>query len=593
MGGKVIVLRRIRGVVEEMSDEAIVAACASGDTAALGVLFDRFHRDVLRFLSRLLGHDCLELDDLAQATFLEVWRSAARFGRRSSVKSWILAISHNLARHHVRGEVRRRTALSLLEKRPPSPERSQEETIGDQMLVERLGRALMTLDPDRRTAFVMCDLEEISGVDAATALGIRPGTLWRRLHEARKALRRALEEGSSRRPLGCPSDEALSRAFPAPESDVARHVETCESCRSTWQSFEMLSRLGKQLPIRPDEPDTLDLLRSRILTVAAERKVPPAQRRRFLPLATAAVVLLSLAITDRIAGDPDRPRVVRAEPPQEPVAVVRGSEHAVFAHRIERGRGAIREEIVELSDGRISLEVEPLEAGQRFLVVTDDSEIELSGTSFALTAVHGKLASVEVLAGRAEVRSKDGAPVILREGERWPPAPASKPAIQERAVPARKQLGADIERPAPLQPEPIARVEIEPAPAEAPDPVESAFVEGLRRFKARDYPGAAESFGVASRDPSAPAAEDAEYWRAIALAKAGRSEAAAEAMRAFLERRSDSARAGEMSLMLGRQLLDLGRIDEARPVFERGLRDRSPQIRERARRALKTIDAAR
>jgi RNA polymerase sigma-70 factor (ECF subfamily) len=194
MTGKVIAFRPMRGGVEEMSDEAIVAACASGDTAALGMLFDRFHRDVLRFLSRVLGADCLDLDDLAQATFIEVWRSASRFGRRSSVKSWILAIAHNLARHHVRGEVRRRTALSVLEHRPQRAVRSQEEAVGDQLLVERLAVALRDLDADRRTAFIMCDLEEIPGVDVANALGIRPGTLWRRLHEARKALRRALEE---------------------------------------------------------------------------------------------------------------------------------------------------------------------------------------------------------------------------------------------------------------------------------------------------------------------------------------------------------------------------------------------------------------
>ena len=196
MNGRVLMLRPVRSVVDEMTDEAIVAACASGDTAALGLLFDRFHKDVVRFLSRLLGSDHRELDDLAQATFLEVWRAAGRFARKSTVKSWILAIAHNLARHHLRSESRRKTALSLLEHRPQKTARSQEDEVGDHLLLERLARALKTLDPLRRTAFVMCDLEEISGVDAANALGVRPGTLWRRLHEARKQLKRALEEDS-------------------------------------------------------------------------------------------------------------------------------------------------------------------------------------------------------------------------------------------------------------------------------------------------------------------------------------------------------------------------------------------------------------
>ena len=38
----------------------------------------------------------------------------------------------------------------------------------------------------------MCELEETPGKDAAEALGVPEGTLWRRLHEAREALRRAM-----------------------------------------------------------------------------------------------------------------------------------------------------------------------------------------------------------------------------------------------------------------------------------------------------------------------------------------------------------------------------------------------------------------
>jgi RNA polymerase sigma-70 factor (ECF subfamily) len=61
----------------------------------------------------------------------------------------------------------------------------------------RLKAAMEGLPHDLREVFVMCDLEEIRGVDAARVLDIREGTLWRRLHEARKALREALEGGAS------------------------------------------------------------------------------------------------------------------------------------------------------------------------------------------------------------------------------------------------------------------------------------------------------------------------------------------------------------------------------------------------------------
>jgi RNA polymerase sigma-70 factor (ECF subfamily) len=63
--------------------------------------------------------------------------------------------------------------------------------------VHRLAAALEDLPHDLRTAYVLCDLEDVPGVDAARVLGIRAGTLWRRLHEARRALRDAIDDGGT------------------------------------------------------------------------------------------------------------------------------------------------------------------------------------------------------------------------------------------------------------------------------------------------------------------------------------------------------------------------------------------------------------
>ena len=44
--GKLLPLHRVSGSVEELSDRGLVSAVADGDRAALGALYDRFHRDV-------------------------------------------------------------------------------------------------------------------------------------------------------------------------------------------------------------------------------------------------------------------------------------------------------------------------------------------------------------------------------------------------------------------------------------------------------------------------------------------------------------------------------------------------------------------
>lgn len=193
MSGKLLPLHRIEGVVEEMSDDALLAACAIGESAGLGALFDRYHQQLYRFLDRLAGTQARDLDDLVQATFLEVRRSAARFSGRSSVRTWIFGIAANLVRHHIRGEVRRRTTAHAYAVELPSWSALPDDTAAHRQLLDRLGEAIHMLPHDLRVAFVMCEIEEVSGVEAARVLGVREKTVWRRLHDARKQLRRLLE----------------------------------------------------------------------------------------------------------------------------------------------------------------------------------------------------------------------------------------------------------------------------------------------------------------------------------------------------------------------------------------------------------------
>jgi len=192
--GRLVPLRRQgerRAAVSDISDEALLAACGVGDTAALGALFDRHHQAIYRLVSRLLSAEPGAIDDLVQTTFLEAWRAARGFRGKGSVRSWLYGIAANAVRHHVRSAVRRRGAHAALPE--PSPSRGPDDAALRAQLVGRLAAAMDALPPDLRAAFVLCDLEELPGVEAARVLGVRAGTLWRRLHEARRALRAALD----------------------------------------------------------------------------------------------------------------------------------------------------------------------------------------------------------------------------------------------------------------------------------------------------------------------------------------------------------------------------------------------------------------
>lgn len=191
--GKLVALRRAAGKPCEMSDEALLAACAVGDAPALGALFDRHRAAVHRYISRLAGTGARDIDDLVQQTFVAVPRTAPKFGGRSSVRTWIFGIASNVVRHHVRAEIRRRAATTRYADQPSVVPSGPHEVARRRQLFASLERALVELPLPQREAFVLCDLEEVPGADAARTLGIREGTLWWRLAEARKALRRALE----------------------------------------------------------------------------------------------------------------------------------------------------------------------------------------------------------------------------------------------------------------------------------------------------------------------------------------------------------------------------------------------------------------
>ena len=182
------------------TDEALVAACAAGDMSAFGELFFRYQADVYGFISRLSGTDDAELDDLVQNTFLQLLKSANRFEGRASVKSWMFAIASNVVKHYVRSAVRRKAAVrSSLDVAPyPAEENTLHETVERRVMMAALMAAVDKLSYKLRVVFVMCDVEGIPGVEAARALGIKEGTLFRRLHDARKKLSAQMERRASR-----------------------------------------------------------------------------------------------------------------------------------------------------------------------------------------------------------------------------------------------------------------------------------------------------------------------------------------------------------------------------------------------------------
>jgi RNA polymerase sigma-70 factor (ECF subfamily) len=94
-----------------------------------------------------------------------------------------------LIRRRRRSFARLRAMLEALGRAPIAPRATPENDLLEREKAEMLDVAVSRLAHAHREIILMVDVGGLSGVEAAKALGIPPGTVWRRLHEARAELR--------------------------------------------------------------------------------------------------------------------------------------------------------------------------------------------------------------------------------------------------------------------------------------------------------------------------------------------------------------------------------------------------------------------
>jgi RNA polymerase sigma-70 factor (ECF subfamily) len=169
-------------------------AAGRGEPGAAAAFVRATQRDVHRFVTALAGR--AEADDLTQETLLRALRSLPRFAGRSSARTWLLTIARRTAADHVRAAVRG-PRTSAVEDWEALGERHA-STIGmDDRLALR--EAMAGLEPDRRDAFVLTQVLDLSYAEAAQVCGCPVGTIRSRVARARADLVAALDTGTRRR----------------------------------------------------------------------------------------------------------------------------------------------------------------------------------------------------------------------------------------------------------------------------------------------------------------------------------------------------------------------------------------------------------
>jgi RNA polymerase sigma-70 factor (ECF subfamily) len=142
------------------------------------------------FAHRLLGHR-EDAEDLVQDAFVSAFENLGRFDARRAFGPWLMRIVFTRAANLREARARRRTE--------PIPETARAngasplEAAERSELAQRITCAMATLPERRRLVVEMFEVDGFTGPEISEILDVPEGTVRWELHEARAALRAALE----------------------------------------------------------------------------------------------------------------------------------------------------------------------------------------------------------------------------------------------------------------------------------------------------------------------------------------------------------------------------------------------------------------
>jgi RNA polymerase sigma-70 factor (ECF subfamily) len=173
-----------------MSDEQLlVQYAASGRHELLAELFARWHKPLLRILSRYYQSEIC--DDAVQEAFVAIQKRAGQFRAEAKASTWIIQIARNKAFDAVRtrhsSEVTGPAAQQIISGKPASPpgDDNSEQLAVLPLFVGRLPAKL-------RDVVLLADLAELPYAEVARRLSIPLGSVRSRRHHAIQRLRRMM-----------------------------------------------------------------------------------------------------------------------------------------------------------------------------------------------------------------------------------------------------------------------------------------------------------------------------------------------------------------------------------------------------------------
>lgn len=178
-------------------------ALKAGDRDAFNRLLDKYEKQVINFIIRFTGSRA-DAEDLAQETFLKVYKAAASYYPAAKFTTWLYRIASNVSLDYLR-KMKNAKKTESLDERMETMDGHFEKQIADEKYInpgegmldaekqEAIRKALLSLPENQRAAIILKIYEDRSYAEIASIIGVSAPAVESLLFRARQALKDRLK----------------------------------------------------------------------------------------------------------------------------------------------------------------------------------------------------------------------------------------------------------------------------------------------------------------------------------------------------------------------------------------------------------------
>jgi RNA polymerase sigma factor (sigma-70 family) len=183
-------LMNVRPLVD-VTDQSLMLAVANGDVERLGVLFERYHKQLFNYLYRLTG-DAQWSEDLVQEVFVRILKYRHTWQAGCGFRTWMFQIARNVrldyAQRNPRDEISIEEQMMEFVCPLPTPDAAAERQDDMRILLE----ALAKLPAERREVLLLRGFQGLKFEEIAEILKCSINTIKGRAFTAIRELRAAV-----------------------------------------------------------------------------------------------------------------------------------------------------------------------------------------------------------------------------------------------------------------------------------------------------------------------------------------------------------------------------------------------------------------